>query len=466
MIVRLLMLSTVLSTVALSSTAQQTQVHVLKNASGSRLVVDGEDFMIKGMNWDYFPIGTNYTYNLWDQSDAFIISALEREMTMLREIGVNALRIYIGIPKRWIAYIYKEYGIYTMLNHPFGRYGVSLDGMWFAHTDYADPAIRELLLQEVDELVAEYKDTPGLLLYLLGNENNYGLFYESPEGENESENRQQSILDNRAMYKLFLLSKDSDEAQLESREGNLSIDEQAEARALSMYRLFDLAAKQIKGNDPAHPVAMCNGDLMFMEIIKEECGSVDIFGTNVYRGVSFGDTFERVQQELNKPILFTEVGADAFNAITQTEDQEAQAYYTLGNWKEIYANAAGIGGTQNAIGGFTFQFSDGWWKHDQYENLDVHDQTATWNSAGYYRDDRGGQNNMNEEWFGVCAKVQDDEPYRYQLQPRASYFILREVHGFSPYHPNATLVDLEEYFKDISLDQATKEATERADIMR
>jgi hypothetical protein len=38
-------------------------VRVVTDASGSRLQVDGRDFMVFGMNWDYFPIGENYLYD-------------------------------------------------------------------------------------------------------------------------------------------------------------------------------------------------------------------------------------------------------------------------------------------------------------------------------------------------------------------------------------------------------------------
>jgi hypothetical protein len=34
----------------------------------------------------------------------------------------------------------------------------------------------------------------------------------------------------------------------------------------------------------------------------------------------------------------------------------------LGNWKEIYENASGLE-KQEMLSGFTFQFSDGWWKY-------------------------------------------------------------------------------------------------------
>jgi len=39
--------------------AQTNQVSVVKNDKGMKLVVNGKDFMINGMNWDYIPIGTN-----------------------------------------------------------------------------------------------------------------------------------------------------------------------------------------------------------------------------------------------------------------------------------------------------------------------------------------------------------------------------------------------------------------------
>jgi hypothetical protein len=84
--------------------------------------------------------------------------------------------------------------------------------------------------------------------------------------------------------------------------------------------------------------------------------------------------------------MFTEFGADAFNEITGKEDQDAQSYYLLGNWQEIYENAAGMGKAGNSIGGFTFQFSDGWWKYKQNENLDVHDTNASWSNGGYIKD--------------------------------------------------------------------------------
>ena len=399
------------------------EVKVVNIENGVKLVVDGKDFMINGMNWDYFPIGTNFSYSLWNQSDDVIRAALDAEMSMLRNMGVNAIRQYTGVQPKWITYIYENYGIYTMLNHSFGRYGLTLGSEWVANTEYSDPRVRELLLEEVTQMVEEFKGTPGLLMFLLGNENNYGLFWDGAETE---------------------------DIPVE--------DQKATIRARSMYRLFNEATVEMKNIDSSVPVAMCNGDLLFLDIIAEECPDVDIFGVNMYRGVSFGDAFERVRDEYGKPIMFTEFGADAFNAVENEEDQYSQAYYMLGNWKEIYQNAAGLGEANNSIGGFTFQFSDGWWKFGQTKNLEVHDNNASWGNGGYTSDYVEGENNMNEEWFGICAKGPTNMKGLYELYPRAAYYALKEAHKINPYLDGTTTQKIDDYFSDIILMDAVVKA--------
>mgnify|MGYP000026463536 FL=1 len=148
----------------------------------------------------------------------------------------------------------------------------------------------------------EYKNTEGLLLYLLGNENNYGLFWAGSETEDFP-----------------------DDATMKKAMG--------EKRGRPMYQLFNEAALLMKKIDINHPIAMCNGDLLFIDIIAEECIDVDIYGTNMYRGKSFGDAFQKVKDKLNKPILFTEFGVDAFNALNKEEDQKMQSFYLTENWK-------------------------------------------------------------------------------------------------------------------------------------
>jgi hypothetical protein len=209
--------------------------------------------MVNGMNWDYFPIGTTVTYSLWNQPDDIIKAALDVEMSLLKNMGVNTVRMYTGVQPKWITYIYEKYGIYTMLNHSFGRYGLTLDGSWVANTEYADPRVRQLLLAETKALAEEFKNTRGLLLFLLGNENNYGLFWAGAETEDFPDD-------------------DAEKAYI------------GETRGRPMYKLMNDAAVQMKAIDGSHPVAICNGDLLFIDIVAQECKDVDIFGANTYRG--------------------------------------------------------------------------------------------------------------------------------------------------------------------------------------
>jgi hypothetical protein len=412
-----------LLTCSLFLNAQADDIRIERSDEGIQLIVNGSPMMLNGMNWDYFPIGKTVNYSLWNQPDDIIIAALDKEMSLLKNMGVNVIRQYVGIQKKWITYIYEKYGIFTMLNHSFGRYGLTLNGSWVPNTEYSNPLVKKLLLSEVKKLAEEYKDTPGLLMYLLGNENNYGLFWGGAETE---------------------------DTPVEDREST--------TRARAMYKLFNEAAVLMKGVDTSHPVAMCNGDVLFIELIAEECPDVDIYGTNMYRGISFGDAFEKVEELLDKPFMFTEFGADAFNARDNEEDQESQAYYMVGNWKDIYSNAAGMGKVGNSIGGFTFQFSDGWWKFGQTKNLEVHDNNASWTGGGYERDLEQGENNMNEEWFGICAKGPTSERGIYNLYPRAAYYALKQVHTLNPYDNSTNLQVIEQHFENINLMDAVLKA--------
>ncbi|WP_248722299.1 glycoside hydrolase family 2 TIM barrel-domain containing protein [Seonamhaeicola sp. ML3] len=410
--------------------AQSDKVEIIHNEEGSKLVVNGKDFMINGMNWDYVPIGTDVTNaNFYKQSDDVIKAGLDTEMGLLKNMNVNVIRQYVGVPPKWVRYIYEKYGIYTLLNHSFGRYGLTLDGVWTPVTIYSDQKTQEHLVSAMIDLVKQYKDVPGILMYMMGNENNYGLFWQGAETEDFPEGEEQK----RAV---------------------------GEKRGRPMYRLMNEVAKKMKAMDPNHPVAICNGDVLFIDIIAEECKDIDVYGANTYRGESFGDFFQVVKDKLGIPVMFTEFGADAYNALADKEDQYWQAHYNLLNWKEIYENAAGLGKVGNSIGGFTFQFSDGWWKlgFDDRENADSHETGASWSNGGYYHDTKNGSNNMNEEWFGICAKGPTDSRGLYDLYPRASYYTLKDAHAINPYGEGVNLEFIQNYFKNINITDAVLRA--------
>jgi hypothetical protein len=397
-------------------------VRVVSDAAGTRLQVGGRDFMVYGMNWDYVPIGENYLYSLWQQPDDVIEAALAREMPLLKDMGVNAIRQYVGIPPRWVQYIFERYGIYTVINHPCARYGYTLNGAWIPNVDYADPRLRAALVAEVSALVEEFQGVPGVLMWLLGNENNYGLSWTSFEAE------------------------------------ALPQGERDAARAHQLYSLFGEIIAAVKSRDTDRPVAIANGDVQYIDVIAQECRGLDVFGTNTYRGISARDLFQVVKDKLGIPVMFTEFGADAFNTKEMREDQQAQARYLLGQWEEIYEQSAGKGRVGNAIGGFVFQWSDGWWKFGQESRLDVHDTNASWPNGGYVEDYVPGDNNMNEEWWGICAKGPTDGGGLFDLYPRAAYYALRRAFALAPYAGGTDLETIRAHFAAIEPEATVVEA--------
>ncbi len=421
--------ATVLALVG-GAAAADPEVAIVSDGQGQKLQVDGQDYMIFGMNWGYMPIGDNYLYNLWAQPDDFIKQVLDREMPLLQEMGVNSIRQYVGIPPRWVEYIYDNYGITTILNHLVGRYGYTLNGNWIPSVDYSDPAFREAVKADVVSMVEQYRDTRGVLMWLLGNENNYGLHWSSfeiealPEGEREK------------------------------------------AKARYLYSLYEEITEAVKKADPEKLVAISNGDVQYIDIIAEECPSLDVFGCNVYRGVSARDLFEVVDETLGIPVMFTEMGSDAYNAREMREDQIMQAKYLIGQWEEIYEQSYGKGRVGNAVGGYIFQWSDGWWKFGQESRLDIHDTNASWPNGGYIEDFVPGQNNMNEEWWGITAKGPPDSRGLYKVYPRAAYYALRRAFELDPYASTTGLKTIRNHFSEITPAAAEMEARgERAALL-
>lgn len=377
--------------------AQANKVETYKDGNGWKLKVDGEDFYVKGVVWGYSPRGQNYSYGLFNESDDFIRKVLDYDFGLMKRMGVNTIRTFTMIPPEWVEYIYREHGIMTVINPLMGRYGYTIGGNWVPFTDYSDPLTRETLKRDMQELVRRYKDTPGVLMFAFGNESNYGLSWSSFEIE------------------------------------NLPEGEQNTAKARYLYSLFEEVISAGKAIAPNHPFSIVNGDIQYIDLIAELVPSLDVLGSNVYRGPSFTDLWERVDEKLDLPVVFFEFGSDAFNARTFREDQVSQAMILKEQWQEMYLQAYGNAGVGNSIGGYIFEWRDEWWKYLQTENLDTQDTNASWSNRAYQFDWTPESNNMNEEWFGITALGTANAEGVYEAVPRMAYDVMKEVFSMDPY---------------------------------
>ncbi len=396
-----------------SPTSKANLVNTYNDSGGWKLQVDGEDYFVKGIVWGYTPIGENYSYNLWANSDEQIMKVLDYECSLMQKAGINTIRSFGMIPAKWVTYIYDKYGIMTIINHLMGRYGYNVAGVWIPKTNYADKLTRETLTKDFVDLVQQYKEVPGVLMFALGNESNYGLEWSSFEIE------------------------------------NLPVGEQHKEKAKFLYSLFNDVIVEAKKVNSNHPYIIVNGDIQYLDLIVDLCPDLDILGVNAYRGISFTDMWKRVDAEANLPILLTEFGSDAFNALTFVEDQDGQAEIVKGNWVEIYNKSYDKDEEGNALGGCLFEWRDEWWKYLQVENLDVQDNHASWSNGGYYFDYRQGVNNMNEEWFGICGLAGPNDDGVFEAIPRTAYDVMTAMWKVDPYKTSKT--DMNHYFDTLDM---------------
>lgn len=392
----------------LGAAESAARVAVIKDGRAWKLTVNDRPFLVRGVTWSYTPIGRNHEYDLWSKPAAFIRKVVDRDGRLMKDMGVNAVRVQPNVPPEWIAYLHKHYGLYAVVNDYVGRYGVTIDGKLRTPTDYADPAVRQHLKTRAADMVKRYRHTPGVLLFAFGNENNYGL---------------------------------ADKAA--PTEPNPSAD-QVRSRADSLYSLMEEIFQAAKALDPHHPVVLVNGELHYLDVIARTCKSLDILGGNVYRGRSARDLFDKVRADTGLPFLFTEMGADAFNTRTEREDPFLQASIYKAQWREIYEHCRGP--EANCLGGLVFEWCDEWWKAGQSYGLDRHDEIASWTSP-HYDDFVPGRHNMNEEWWGICRLSPARIDGVHILEPRTGYYVLQAIWKLDPFQADAT--QLAEHFARI-----------------
>ncbi len=303
------------------------------------------------------------------------------DFKLMQDMGVNTIRLYhhpLKINKELMRDLYKTYGIRVIVGDFLGKYAIGSGAQWNPGTDYNNPLHKKNMIESVKNMVNEFKNEPYVLFWLLGNENVYGYA--------------------------------------------CNANEEPEA----FFKFANEVARIIKSIDPEHPVAICSGDILFLDKFGKCTPDIDIFGTNAYRGdYGFGAFWKQVKEEAGKPAFITEFGCPAYAEGKNTdESEELQAQYHLGSWEDIQNNTAFSPGSGNAFGGYSsgnalggvvFEWLDEWWK--AYEPA-IHDSKGLW--AGPFPDGY-----MHEEWLGMAGQG-DGKSSPFLRQLRKSYHMYQK----------------------------------------
>lgn len=297
------------------------------------------------------------------------------DFKLMQEMGVNTVRLYHhGYNQRLLQDLYDSYGIRVIMGDFVGAYTIGSDAIWSEGTDYRNPEQQEKMLASVKRMVIQYKDEPYILMWMLGNENNYGTANNSRQMPDD------------------------------------------------YYRFLNKAAQLIKSLDSNHPVAICNGDLQFLDKAAKWCPDVDVFGSNTYRGNhGMGDSFWHDAVDVwGKPVLISEFGCPAYHRHKSVAETEAlQADYLRSNWDDIEWNLGGGRGAGNAIGGVIFEWLDEWWKAGAPPTYDAHVQDKMGQFTGPFPDGWS-----YEEWYGIVSQGNGSQsPFMRQL--RSAYFLFK-----------------------------------------
>lgn len=371
-----------------------TYVQKLKNGH-YRLIVKGRPYVIKGVCYNPIPIGQNHEYDWWgDPSKPWVVDG-----ALMQKMGVNTIRLYqphehVEEVKQVIRDLYNLYGIRTILGHWLG--------FWeYPCPFYADEKFRERIKQEVLEMVRHYKDEPGVLFWVLGNENNY------------------SCLGQVNPWSCEEIDKEPDPQK------------QKQMRMKIYYSFVNDIARSVREIDRERPVALGNGELVGLDVASGVCTDIDLVACIIYRGKTFGNLFNSLKATFDKPIYISEFGADCYDAALQKEDQNMQAFFLESQWRQIFQNLAGTkDGAGNCLGGTSFEWTDEWWKYNESDPAGwlVHDTASNWSNGSYYFDIKAeGNKNMNEEWFGIVALSSEEKEFGLDKRiPRKAYYVIRE----------------------------------------
>ena len=410
---------------------RQAATETAFTVSGRTILLDGQPFFIKGVDY-----GTSQIDSLYDQApvanplDNAYKKIWQRDLQLMRADGVNAVKVYnVTLAS------FKSIKNYNVLapQQPFpketGKIDEFLDAAWnggrqpiyvvlslqFGGEDVFQPIYKKALADAFKVTASEYGAYPALMGISIGNE-----------------------INSRDLIKQSSWWKALNELDASIKEG---YKEAAGAKKLTTTTMID-GTENIGGKE-----------YLETPYYGDKYGfTVDTWGLDFYRGPSLGKAFEQIERSTTKPTIMAEYGSTAayypassaihgpnYSCINYPPGSDQKPFYGLPpprpwdgakelkagsnqnpgmknlvdyvktNQQEIYANSTGQAGLGVESGGFYFEFGDEWWKsgwsHLHIGGFIGNKITVNAEFPGCYDD---------EAWFGLYENKKSsvgDTPY-------------------------------------------------------
>jgi hypothetical protein len=280
---------------------------------GGGLFVNDEPFTVKGVNYSPVPIGVDpeTTSPYGDYFTSNYSPIYERDLPILRQMGVNTIRIlgWNNNGADHTDFLNKAYN--NGVNPIYVIVTFSMDPVLYP--DISSPGARAKIKADFRAMVAAYKNHPAVLIWSIGDELN------RPE-----------------MYG-----------------GKVS----------GLFRLINEMAHEAHVEEGVnfHPVTTPLADIDLIKTIfnyEPFVSELDIWGANIYRGASFGTFLSDFRDVSTKPLLIMGFGIDAYDENAGDEYENIgvpyQATYAESLWKEILSNS------DICLGGVIRSYTDEW----------------------------------------------------------------------------------------------------------
>jgi len=392
-------------------------------------LLNGEPFLFKGINYSPIPIGSSQTDDNLNRGDVFTSEYSfihERDLPALRASGANSVRLYDVWPWKYPSIEVPQWTQATDLDHTAfldacWNNGANPIYVWMTHHMGTSFHVATTTGMTSPDGRPTWRLTNGLTAYLDPSwdaTDSTVLMY--------TRNAFTTLASKYGSHPAitgFVISNEQNSDQVRG--------------SWQFWRWFDETAALVKQLAPNKLTAMTLVDDGIVSISYAESfnvTNVEVWGINSYRGTlttGFDTLFTSFASASNKPLIIGEYGPPAStrdqqgNIIELPNNAEAQAEYINVHWDDITAHRS------ICSGGFIFEWTDEWWKHD---NPSLHDASTVVNAAypGGYGD---------EEWFGVNAVsliTPTSDPAAYNtrgadiLEPRAALATISTMFATEP----------------------------------